>query len=126
MGEQTSKSMMLVKSIWNEEDTFKLLPIGNACPYTECIYDPASSVFVIISKQKKTTLHMLPDLDAYGVRVSGTKGAKQSRHKMEVFQEYYLDDVTDIENIIDIFAINSDSFDYSKYMTEKKVVAEVK
>jgi hypothetical protein len=120
MEKQISKSMMLVKSIWNEKPTFKMMPISDECPYIECIYDPDSSVFVVISKTKKTTLHMLPDLDSYGVRVTGTKGAKQSRHKMEVFQEYYIDDVNDMKNIIDIFAKNSDSFDYSKYITEKK------
>lgn len=120
MEKQISKSMMLVKSIWNEKPTFKMMPISDECPYVECIYDPDSSVFVVISKTKKTTLHMLPDLDSYGVRVTGTKGAKQSRHKMEVFQEYYIDDVSDMENVIDIFAKNSDSFDYGKYITEKK------
>jgi len=112
--------MMLVKSIWNEKPTFKMMPISDECPYVECIYDPDSSVFVVISKTKKTTLHMLPDLDSYGVRVTGTKGAKQSRHKMEVFQEYYIDDVSDMENIIQIFAKNSDSFNHKEFITEKK------
>ena len=125
MKESTSKSMMLINSIWNEKETFKLIPISDNCPYAECIYDPDSSVFVIISKIKKTTLHMLPQLDDYGQRITGTKGAKQSRHKMEVFQEYYIDNTDDIKNVIQIFANNSDSFDYDKHMTKKKV-AEVK
>ena len=125
MKESTSKSMMLINSIWNEKETFKLIPISDNCPSTECIYDPDSSVFVIISKIKKTTLHMLPQLDDYGQRITGTKGAKQSRHKMEVFQEYYIDNTDDIKNVIQIFANNSDSFDYDKHMTKKKV-AEVK
>jgi len=41
--------MMLVKSIWNEKPTFKMMPISDECPYVECIYDPDSSVFVVIS-----------------------------------------------------------------------------
>jgi len=118
MAEQ--KKMMLINSIWNEQETFKLMPISEDSPYVECIYDPESKVFVVISKTKKTTLHMLPDLDSYGVRVTGTKGAKQSRHKMEVFQEYYISDVSDMENIINMFAANSDTFDYKKYFELKK------
>ena len=122
MAEQ--KKMMLINSIWNEQETFKLMPISEDSPYVECIYDPESKVFVVISKTKKTTLHMLPDLDSYGVRVTGTKGAKQSRHKMEVFQEYYISDVSDMENIINMFAVNSDTFDYKKYFEVKKEEAK--
>jgi hypothetical protein len=114
------KTMMLINSVWNEQPTFKLMPISNESPYVECIYDPESKVFVVISKTKKTTLHMLPELDSYGVRVTGTKGAKQSRHKMEVFQEYYVSDVNDMKNIIDMFADNSDTFDYNKFIVTKK------
>lgn len=114
------KTMMLINSVWNEQPTFKLMPISNESPYVECIYDPESKVFVVISKTKKTTLHMLPELDSYGVRVTGTKGAKQSRHKMEVFQEYYVSDVNDMKNIIDMFANNSDTFDYNKFIVTKK------
>ena len=114
------QTMMLINSVWNEQPTFKLMPISNESPYVECIYDPESKVFVVISKTKKTTLHMLPELDSYGVRVTGTKGAKQSRHKMEVFQEYYVSDVNDMKNIIDMFADNSDTFDYNKFIVTKK------
>lgn len=118
MAEQ--KTMMLINSIWNEQPTFKLMPISNDSPYVECIYDPESNVFVVISKTKKTTLHMLPELDSYGVRVTGTKGAKQSRHKMEVFQEYYISDKDDIVDIIEKFADNSNTFDYKKHFELKK------
>lgn len=126
MEKQISKSMMLIKSIWNEKPTFKMMPISDECPYVECIYDPDSSVFVVISKTPKTTLHMLPQLDDYGHAVTGNKGAKQSRHKMEVFQEYYVDDAADIASIIQIFGRNSDSFDYKQFITEKELVSDVK
>lgn len=114
-----AKQMMLINSVWNEKPTFKMMPITNDCPYVECIYDPDSSVFVVISKQKKTTLHMLPKLDDYGQRITGNRGAKQDRHKMEVFQEYYIDNIDDIENIVTMFAENNKSFDYKKYFTKK-------
>jgi hypothetical protein len=52
--------MMLVESTWQDTKTFKMIPISNDCPYVECIFDPSSKVFVIISKVTKTSLHMLP------------------------------------------------------------------
>ena len=43
----SKKSMMLVKSSWQDDQTFKMIPIEESCPYVECIYDPQSKVFVI-------------------------------------------------------------------------------
>jgi len=82
----------------------------------ECIFDPGTKVFVVISKIKKTTLHMLPKLDEYGQAVTGTKGMKQERHKIEVFQEFYVEDVSAIEELIKTFAVNAEKFDYKKFM----------
>ena len=59
-------NMYVVKSSWNEGETFRLIPVTDDCPYVECIFDPATKVFVIISKLSKTTLHMLPKLDENG------------------------------------------------------------
>ncbi len=109
--------MMLVQATWQEEQTFRMIPISDACPYVECIYDPGTKVFVIISKIKKTSLHMLPKLDEYGQPVSGNKGMKQERHKIEVFQEFYIEDVSAMEEVIKQFAINAKKFDYKKFMT---------
>ena len=69
--------MMLVQATWQEQQTFRMIPINDACPYVECIFDPGTKVFVIISKIKKTTLHMLPKLYEYGQAVTGNKGMKQ-------------------------------------------------
>jgi hypothetical protein len=87
------KSMMLVKSSWQETQTFRMIPVTDACPYVECIFDPGTKVFVIISKTTKHTLHMLPKLDEYGQVITGSKGTKQDRHKIEVFQEFYIEDM---------------------------------
>ena len=43
-------NMLLIKSSWNEGETFRLLPLTADCPYVECIFDPATKVFVVISK----------------------------------------------------------------------------
>jgi hypothetical protein len=114
----SENTMMLVEASWQDKTTFRMIPISEHCPYVECIFDPESKVFVIVSKIKKTSLHMLPKLDEYGIAISGNRGAKQERHKIEVFQEFYVEDVVAIEELIKILAVNS-KFDYKKFMTDK-------
>jgi hypothetical protein len=114
-----SKSMMLVKATWQESQTFRMIPTSTDCPYVECIFDPSTKVFVVISKIKKTTLHMLPKLDEYGQALTGSKGMKQERHKLEVFQEFYVEDHNAVEDIVNTFASNADSFNYKEFMTDK-------
>jgi hypothetical protein len=115
-----SESMMLVQATWQEQQTFRMIPIKDECPYVECIFDPGTKVFVIISKIKKTSLHMLPKLDEYGQAISGTKGMKQERHKIEVFQEFYVEDASAIEELIKTFAVNTKKFDYKKFMVDSE------
>lgn len=114
--------MMLVQATWQEQQTFRMIPISDNCPYVECIFDPGTKVFVIISKIKKTSLHMLPKIDDYGQAVSGTKGMKQERHKIEVFQEFYIEHVEAMEEIIKQFAVNAKKFDYKKFMVDSDPV----
>ena len=108
--------MLLLQASWQDQQTFRMIPITENCPYVECIFDPGTKVFVIISKIRKTTLHMLPKLDEYGQAVTGTKGMKQERHKIEVFQEFYVEDASAIEELIKTFAVNAKKFDYKKFM----------
>lgn len=110
--------MMLVQATWNEKQTFRMIPIEESCPYVECIFDPDTKVFVVISKIKKTTLHMLPKIDDYGQPITGTKGMKQERHKLEVFQEFYVEDHAAIEELIKLVSINP-KFDYKTFMETK-------
>jgi hypothetical protein len=115
----SDKSMMLVEATWQDKKTFRLIPIAESCPYVECIFDPDTKVFVVISKIRKTALHMLPKLDEYGQAISGTKGMKQERHKIEVFQEFYVEDKAAIEELIKLFAVNA-KFDYKKFMSSSE------
>jgi len=115
-----NESMMLVQATWQEQQTFRMIPTKDDCPYVECIFDPGTKVFVIISKIKKTSLHMLPKLDEYGQAISGAKGMKQERHKIEVFQEFYVEDASAIEELIKTFAINAKKFDYKKFMVDSE------
>jgi hypothetical protein len=113
------KSMMIVQATWQDKQTFRMVPLTESCPYVECLFDPDSKVFVIISKIKKVTLHMLPKLDEYGQAVSGNKGIKQERHKLEVFQEFYIEDKVAIKDLVHGFAVNADTFDYNAFLEAK-------
>ena len=111
----SEKTMMLVESTWQDTKTFKMIPVSNDCPYVECIYDPSSKVFVIISKVTKTSLHMLPKLDEYGKAVSGNRGAKQERRSIDTFQEYYIEEKDSIVDVVNLFAVNAKKFDITKF-----------
>ena len=115
-------NMLLIKSIWNEGETFRLIPVSLDCPYVECIFDPEHKVLVAISKVVKTTMHMLPKLDDNGdpapLKSSRPNGrtVKEERRTIETFQEHYLDNNDAINAIVDIFAINKNDFDYKKFL----------
>jgi len=124
----SEKTMMLVESTWQDTKTFKMIPVSNDCPYVECIYDPSSKVFVIISKVTKTSLHMLPKLDEYGKAVSGNRGAKQERRSIDTFQEYYIEEMDSIVDVVNLFAVNAKKFDITKFtdkVSSKPSVAAV-
>lgn len=119
------KSMMIIKSEWNSQPTFKLIPLSKDCPYIEGIYDPQSKVLALIGLTKKNIFHMLPKLDDNGdvitrkIRTEGSKHYKEERKTIETFQEYYLSDLTDIKSFIEIFTVNSSEID--NYLSEKSV-----
>ena len=116
--------MMLVQATWNDKQTFRMIPISENCPYVECIMDPGTKVFVIISKITKTTLHMLPKLDDNGdalpaksARKNG-RTVKEERQKIETFQEFYIEDLTAINELISMFAVNASTFDHKIFLDD--------
>jgi hypothetical protein len=115
-------NMLLIKSDWNEDQTFKLIPLTLDCPYIEGIYDPSTNVLVMISRVSMSKLHMLPKLDDNGdpapLKMPRKNGrtVKEERKTVETFQEFYIDNIDAINSIIDIFAVNKDKFDYKKYI----------
>lgn len=114
-------NMLLIKSNWNDGDTFRMIPLTIDCPYVECIYDPKQKVLVLISKITKTALHMLPKLDDNGdaaqlkTKRPNGRTVKEERKSIDTFQEFYIDNVDALDSIIDIFAINKD-FDYKVFV----------
>jgi hypothetical protein len=121
----SENTMMLVQATWQEKQTFRMIPLADSCPYVECIFDPETKVFVIISKQTKQSLHMLPKLDDNGdpmqiknPRPNG-RTFREERHKIEVFQEFYVEDKIAVKDLIHLFAVNASTFDYDQFMQEK-------
>jgi hypothetical protein len=122
MSNTLGSNMLLIKSSWNDGETFKLLPVSQDCPYVECIFDPATKVFVVISKVSKTSLHMLPKLDDNGdpaplkTKRANGRMVKEERKTIDTFQEYYIEDKDAMIDVINLLAINKDTFDYNKFI----------
>jgi len=124
----TNKSMIIVSSIWGESKTFRLMPISNDCPYSEGIYDPQSKVLVIMSKTTKESFHLLPKLDDNGdpiaSKVKRPSGVpyREERKAIETFQEYYVPEKAEIINIVEMFAVNADTYDFKKFLEDSKII----
>ena len=126
----SENTMILVQATWNDKQTFRMIPTSDTCPYVECIMDPDTKVFVIISKITKTTLHMLPRLDDNGdplpvkAKRANGRNVREERSKIETFQEFYVEDMTAVHELVNLFAINSATFDYKKFLGD--VVGDTK
>jgi hypothetical protein len=120
----SQNSMILVQSTWQESQTFRLIPVTLDCPYVECILDPATKVFVVITKINKTSLHMIPKLDDNGdpIYVKGARPngrtVREERKTIDTFQEFYIEDKKAMEDIINLMAINAKTFKYKKFLEE--------
>jgi len=117
-----SQSMMLITSSWGEKKTFRLMPIDLNCPFTEGIYDPDGKVLVMISKDKKESFHMLAKLDEQGDPLklkrprANMKPFPEERKTLETYQEHYISETKEIEQVISMFAVNKEDYDYKSIM----------
>jgi hypothetical protein len=124
------KNMLLIHSNWKEAKTFKMIPVADNCPYLECIYDAQLKVLAVISKSKKDTFHMLPKIDPNGDpemrKTPGRDGSpyKQERRSQETYQEYYLEDLRDIQEFVTMFAVNYSTFPIDTYFSEEAIVED--
>lgn len=124
------QNMMLITSSFRNVKSFNLIPVNESCPYVEGMYDPSSGILAVITKVMKNSFHMLPKLDDNGQpqklkfpnKETG-KVHKEQRVSVETFSEFYIMEKDEMENFINMFAVNADSFDYKKYMAtdEKKI-----
>ena len=125
MANQIGQNMMLVNSTFRNAKSFTLIPVSLDSPYTEAMFDPASGILAVISKVMKQSYHMVPKLDDDGqpMRLKAPnkqtgKTHKEERRLVDTFSEFYLSDKKDIEDFINIFAINASSYDYKQFFVD--------
>ena len=118
-----TKPMMLITGTWGAKKTFKMIPVTVDSPYNEAIFDLDNKVLALIGKDKKQSMHMVPKLDDFGDlkpmkvgRRSNGKDYQEERKTLETYYEYYLDTPDDIKAVINLLAINADSFDYAQFL----------
>ena len=119
---RVGQNMMLMTSAFRNVKSFSLFPVTNDCPYVEAMYDPTSGILAVISKNKKQSFHMLPRLNEEGQpqrlrtpdKTTG-KTVKEQRVSVETFSEFYITEKKEIENFVNIFGINAESFDYKQF-----------
>ncbi len=119
------QNMMLVNSSFRNAKSFTMIPVSNDSPYTEAMFDPTSGILAVISKVMKQSYHMVPKLDDDGqpMRLKTPnkqtgKTHKEERRLVDTFSEFYLSDKKDIEDFINIFAINASSYDYQQFFVD--------
>ena len=122
MNKQIGQNMMLVNSTFRNAKSFTLIPVSMDSPYTEAMFDPASGILAVISKVMKQSYHMVPKLNDDGepIRLKSPnqqtgKTVKEERRLVDTFSEFYLTDKSDIDLFIHMFAVNAESFDYTKF-----------
>ena len=121
-----NKSMMLITSTWGSKKTFKMIPVEKDCPYNECIFDLDSKVLAIVGKDAKDSLHMVAKLNEWGDPVMMKIGKRQNgkeyaeeRKTLNTFYEYYVEQADEIKNLVNMIAVNADTFDITQYLEAK-------
>lgn len=123
MTNSLGNNMMLVNSVFRNAKSFSLIPVSNDSPYVEAMFDPASGILAVISKDRKQSFHMMPRLDDNGQpqrlkspSMETGKTVKEQRVMIDTFNEFYINEKADIETFIELFAINASSFDYKSFL----------
>lgn len=121
-------SMMLIKSTWNNKQTFRLIPIHKDCPYNEAIYDLDQHVLALIGRDKKQIYQMVPKFNEKGdvqylktPRENGKTYAEE-RRLIENYYEYYIEDKEEILVFIELFVSPSARVIAEKYMSAEPAI----
>lgn len=129
MEQNFGKNMMLIDGVlqkFDKEtnriahvDTLRMMPLTNDCPFTEIIYDPTTTLMVIIGKTVKQAIDFLPKMDDDGNMIKCAKKAngndfKEERVILNQLQEYKILNYQEQIDIIEAFAVNTEAFDYKK------------
>lgn len=123
---EIGKNMMLLTTYWGDDKTFKMMPVTEDCPFMEVIYDPKTNLLVVITKNMKENLQLVPKVDDDGNSIptkrpkSNGKPWKEKHVQMTVPQEFYFIEKTEQELFIKQFAINASTYDYMLYLDAKE------
>ncbi len=107
--------MIINMSYMGKEPSFSLIPITENAPFVECIFMPQEKQLAVISKVVKDTFPFFPRLDDNGDpiparrRVESRSPFKEERKQIKTYYEYYITDINDIKEFIDIIAVNNTS-----------------
>lgn len=125
-----TKSMMLITGSWGQKKTFKMIPVSPDSPYNEAIYDLDSKVLALIGKEKKQSMHMLAKLNDLGdvqrLKVGKRDNGKdyaEERKTLETYYEYYLENAEEIKQVVNLLAVNADSFNLDEYLNAQPVAS---
>lgn len=119
------KSMLIISSERKGFPTFRMIPLTIDCPFGEIVYVPDAKALQILYKHTVEGLHMMPKLDDNGepmINAKAPKGSnlyKQERKTLSVPQDAYIYNPTEIEEFVQMFAVN-DKFNYKVFMVEPK------
>jgi len=114
-----NKTMMLIRSAWENMQTFRLIPTDLNCPYSEAIWNPQFKVLIIIGKYTYEKFHFVPRISEKGFKIP-IKDKKdqfeQQRVTMNSPMEYTIMDKAEQEFFIKKFAENEESFNYQQFL----------
>jgi len=128
--EENPKTMMLIKSAFGSQKSFKMIPITEDCPFVECLFSPEQKMMVVIGKYMKNSYHMVQKLDDNGdpILVKGKPRAngnkfKEERRLVDTCSEHYIVTEEEIREMIQMFAVNPDAFDLDEFfLVESDIV----
>lgn len=118
------QNMLLITSYWGDKDTFKLMPLTADCPYSEIVYDPASTMLVVISKDAKEQFQTVPRLNEDGSMQKAKKpktngkAHQEQRIAMNILTEHYIVNKKEQEAFIKLFAVNAEEYDYTRWLRD--------
>ena len=133
MTQNLGQNMLLISSTFLNEDSFKLIPLTQDCPYLEVVYSPSLTILAIVSKTMTEKFSMVPRLDDNGnpQRVAGHAANAQNPYKEQRITtsmpyEYKLLAYEEQKDFIKMFAINAETFDYEKFLRNQDTECEQK
>jgi len=121
------KTMLLVTAPWSpDENTFRMIPATNDCPYLDVVYNKDKKALEITSTYKRNEYAMFAKVNENGdpelrksPKEDPTTGekmvVKQERKLAEQLQNYFILDQAEIIAFVQSFAVNADKVDYMQH-----------